>query len=413
MHDPLRSLRSPLAAVLLAVAVLVAAVLGAAPATAADEAGSSTISNAVLRWGMSNEANNAAHAPGTTNFFSAGKIPDPGKGNVKLPQASWNQSAGNVAIEKWDGAAYQPATWAGLSTDASGAAITSPSSGRYSGHQLVFSAGAGTLNRDAGTAHIAWDGDVSVLFYSGYSFFYLSDPVLDVADGKGTLKATASGFGTSQADPTLWTAIAPATVTLATLPEVDLDDAAGFNTIPAYDGVKVSSAGSSYTGSFPQSFIDFLTDAGTAPFWFNSGSSTDPAKKALPVTVSYDASAPVKPVDPADPDPVDPIDNEAPDPPKTIVKTITNTITRTVTVPGTPVVVPAAAAPAPVATAQVAAVAPLTSSATVQLLSAPRAAASPDSFRAGWWIGGVLLALAALVLAGALISPSPSSRRIG
>lgn len=405
----MRDLRRYLAG--LAAALLAVALLTPGTASAADEVGSSTISNAVLRWGMSNEANNAAHAPGTSNFFSAGKIPDPGKGNVKLAQSDWRQRAGNVAIEKWDGSAYQPATWTGLNTDAAGVAITSPSSGRYSGHQYVFSGGTGTLNRAAGTAHVSWTGDVTVLFYSGYSFFYLSDPVLDVADGKGTVTATASGFGTSQADPTLWQALPPATVTVATLTDVDLDAVAGFTSTPAYDGVTVTSGGDAFTGSFPQSFIDFLTDAGTAPFWFSSGSSTDVAKKALPLTVSYDASAPVEPPDPVDPDapdPVDPIDNDAPDPPTEIVRTVTNnhTVTRTVTVPGATVTLPAA--PAPVVAAPVAAGA-LTSSTPVQLLSATTSAADPRS-SVGWWLGGAFLALAALVLAGAALVPLPARR---
>ena len=83
------------------------------------------LSDAVLRWGMTNEANNAAHAPGTWNFFSAGKIPNPGKGGQTLKSDDWRQESGDVEIEKWDGSAYKDATWDGLKTDSADNRITS------------------------------------------------------------------------------------------------------------------------------------------------------------------------------------------------------------------------------------------------------------------------------------------------
>ena len=285
---------------------LVALVL-CGPVTAAEEpdtTGDDTIelTGAELRWGMSNEANNAAHAPGTWNFFSAGKIPDPGNGFTAMKREDWAQSADDVEIKKWDGSAYQDATWEGLSTDSEGEKITNAGSGRYSNHQFVFSGGVGTAAADGSTAHIEWDGDVSVVFYSGYSFFYLSDPVLDVADGKGTITATLSGFGGSREDPDVWEPIDERTVTIADLPGLSLTGD-GFTATPAYDDVKVSTASCPNTGSFPKSFIDFQEDVGTAAFWCKSGSGTDAAKKALPVTISFDASKPITPPTPAPPTP--------------------------------------------------------------------------------------------------------------
>jgi len=388
-----------LGAVLSALVALTLAV--AAPVAAVEEAEPVTITDAVLRWGMSNEANNAAHAPGTFNFFSAGMIPDPGQGNVMLPEADWSQSSGAVAIEKWDGTAYRPATWAGLSTDAAGVTIPGPSSGRYSGHQFVFSGGTGTVDRAAGTARIAWDGDVSVLAYSGYTFFYLSDPVLTVADGSSSLTGTLSGFGSSREQPDLWQEIAPVEVTLADLPVVQLGGA-GFTAVPAYDEVEVSLNGASYTGAFPQSFLDFQNQLGTAPFWLDSGSSTDPAKKAQPVTVSYDADDPVTPPEPEEQTPAPPIDNDPPERPAEVVRTIHRTITTTVTAPPAPASAPAAV-PAPVAE-------PLTASPVVQLVSTPVVAGSTGP-ALGWWLGGCFLALAALVVAASLLLPTPVVRR--
>ena len=289
-----------------AAALLALAVCG--PVTAADESGESgdetiELTGAEFRWGMMNEANNAAHAPGTWNFFSAGKIPDPGKGNTAMKREDWDQSSGSVEIQKWDGSAYKDATWDGLSTDSDGEKITSAGSGRYSNHQFVFSGGKGTAAKDGSAAHIEWEGAVSVVFYSGYTFFYLSDPVLDVADGNGKITATLSGFGGDREDPDAWEPIEPREVTIADLPGLTLTDSDGFTATPAYDDVKVSTASCPNTGSFPKSFIDFQEDLGTAAFWCKSGSSTDTAKKALPVAVSFDASRPITPPTPGPPTP--------------------------------------------------------------------------------------------------------------
>lgn len=399
MRSELRALRALLLA-------LVLVVLAAVPGPAwADDAGPEVtgveVEDALLRWGMSNEANNAAFAQGTFNFFSAGKIADPGRGNVALTQAGWSQQAGDVSIEKWNGSTYLPATWAGLGTDKDGVAISGPGSGRYSGHQYVFSHGTGTVDRAAGTAHIAWDGDVTVLFYSGYTFFYLSDPVLDVADGKGTITAKLSGFGSTRENPDAWVAIAPKTVTVADLPSVDLKDPLGFNASPAYEGVTTTLDELAVTDSFPQSFVAFMNELGMAPFWRKSGSAaTDPAKKALPLTVSYDASVPVDPTEPEPQTPTPEVENEAPDPPKVV----TTTVTKTVTVPGA---VAPAAPPAPVP----AAFDPLTTSPVLDLVAVSvTTPPAPEETSWAWWLGGAFLLLAALILAGSTLIPSPGPR---
>lgn len=397
MRSDLRALRALLVALAL---VTLAAVPGPAWAEGAEpEVTSVEVEDALLRWGMSNEANNAAFAQGTYNFFSAGKIADPGRGNVALTQAGWSQRAGDVAIEKWNGSGYEPATWTGLSTDRDGVTLSGPGSGRYSGHQYVFSRGTGTVDVRAGTARIAWDGDVTVLFYSGYTFFYLSDPVLDVGDGKGTITATLSGFGSTRENPDAWVAIEPKPVTVADLPSVDLEDPRGFSATPAYDGVTTTLDELSVTDSFPQSFVAFMNELGIAPFWRRSGSAaTDPAKKALPVTVSYDASAPVLPEEPEPQTPAPEVENEAPDPPKVV----TATVTRTVAVPGVP---------APVAGSAPASLGPSTTSPVLGLVAVTDAASSSPADRSrAWWLGGTFLLLAALILAGSALIPLSGPR---
>jgi hypothetical protein len=375
------------------------------PVAVADEVGlalqSRSVTGAVLRWGLSNEANNSAFAPGTYNFFSAGKVPDPGRGGSTLNRTDWRQASGGVGVEKWDGRTWRAATWNGLSTTPDGTALGSPTNGRFSNHQLVFSGGVGTVDQAAGTAEIRWTGDATVLLYSGMSFFYLSDPVLEVAGGRGRLTATLSGFASSQTDTTVWEPVAPQQVTLADLPGVRLD-AAGFTVQPSYAGVRVtgvpqSTTGAS-TGSFPQPWVDFMDRLGTAAYWYSSGGATDAFKAALPVTVGL-AGSPDAPAPPAQPITVVP-DNSAPPAPAPPATAPVANAPLSVGAPPAGVVPPPVAAPvaagAPVAAVPGEISALETASAPYQLTALEVA---PDDPARPWWIvGGSLLGLALLLL---------------
>lgn len=404
-------MRRPLAAVLAAaglVAWLIAlATLAVTPARADEptdrpttEPSTESLTDAVLRWGVNTESNTAAYNPGTYNFLVAGRIPDPGRGGQQVPEAQWQQRAGDVEVEKWDAAsgAWQDATWAGLRTDSTGAALRIGSS---SNHQLVFGKGTGTLDRTAGTARIAWQGSATVVFYSGFSFFYLSDPVLEVADGRGTVTATLSGFGSDQADPTRWVAVPPAQVTIATLPQVTLG-ADGFTADPAYRGVTVDLAAGAQVrsgqdwGSFPQSWVAFMEPLGTAAFWYSSGGTADPNKVAAPLTVAFDAGRVVVPTPTVATSAPPKVHNSAPPPP-------TTTAAAADPPPGAaaaaPVVVPpAAAAPSP---EQPLLARPATDVRPASASTPPPAAAAARSWP--WWGGGALLLLAA----AALVVPPP------
>lgn len=276
------------------------------------------VDDAELRWGLNNESNNRAFAPGTFNFLSAGKIPNPGQGGQIMPQSSWKQAEGNVSIQKYSTAAggYVPATWAGLQTDSDGSAIASPTSGRFSNHQVVIDHGTGTVDPSTGTATITWAGSFTAVYYSGYSFFYVTDPTLTVTGGHAVLTATLGGYASSMDDLSKWQALPDTPATLADLGPVDLGAGLGFTATPAYAGVAVTvPAGGTPQrtdlagwGSFPQSFIDFQTADGLGSYWYTSGGSTDGNKPGLPLTVSYDAGNPITQTPPSSnasaPDPV-------------------------------------------------------------------------------------------------------------
>jgi hypothetical protein len=261
------------------------------------EEGLHEVTYATFRWGVNNESNNSAFAPGTVNFFSAGKVADTGGHGTTLPESSWKQSEGNVAIEKQqsDGS-FGPATWGGLKTSPSGASLRSPTTKTFSNHQVVLTKGTGRVDAGTDNADIQWHGDFTVVYYSGMTFFYVSDPRLVVANGVGTLTARLGGYGTDMDDMTKWVPLTDTVVTLASLPSVDVT-AAGLAVTPAYEGVRVNipvngvaqKTNEAGWGSFPQDFVDFQALTGQAAYWYSSGGSVDTNKAALPLTVCFDS----------------------------------------------------------------------------------------------------------------------------
>ncbi len=189
-------------------------VLGVATASSA-HAAEVSVDDAVFRWGINKEAGSAGFAPGTWNLMSAGKIGNPGAGGATLTSANngatwtngaaanWTNTAGNVTIEDLQvGGGYAPTSFNGTRQDTTGTNGTT-GNGVYGENELVFRQGTGTLDPVANTASIQWDGDATVIYYSGMTFFYVSDPELTVAaDGSGTVTATLSGYATSQTDMT-------------------------------------------------------------------------------------------------------------------------------------------------------------------------------------------------------------------
>lgn len=284
------------------------ALIAAAPAHADPADTTVSVNDAQFRWGLNNESNNAAYAPGTFNLFSAGKIGNPEAGGQTLngadsgttwsngKAAGWKVSDGNVTIEKKqaDGS-YAPTTWAGTKTAPDGSAVTVNSS-TFTDHQVVIDQGTGTLDPAADDADITWDGDFTALYYSGMTYFTVSDPHLVLDHGVGTLTATLGGYATDMSDPTKWNPLSDTEVTLADLHGVDVT-ATGLLVTPDYVGVAYdapsgataqapkTSANEAYWGSFPQSFVDFQQLTGSSSYWYSSGGQADTRKQTLPLQV--------------------------------------------------------------------------------------------------------------------------------
>ena len=274
-----------------------------------------TVSNASFRWGINAEAGSGAFFGGC-NFLSAGVVGDTGSGKVWTAEHGYFRTTdGAVTIQKPDAqGSYQPVAFADRCSDATGTAVTTGNN-RLTGITALIGGGTGSVDPRAGTAEITWKGSFTVVAYGGLVYWWVTDPTVVVGQGTATVTATASGFGSSQTDTTIWKELAPRTVTLATMTGVSLaasgtDASLGFTAIPEYRGVTVNVPASATEqvrtgadwGSFPQSLVDFHVESGQASYFYSSGGVRDAFKPATRLWVSYDADAPVT----TDPDPTIP-----------------------------------------------------------------------------------------------------------
>ncbi|MFN3602492.1 MAG: hypothetical protein ACK4UY_14010 [Dietzia sp.] len=287
----------------LALALLLA--FGALMSSPSARAQSSTVelTDAEFRWGLTKQSSGPSHGPGL-NFLSAGDSSAALAGSgATITEQTWRATSGDVTIEKRspNGATSTTATWAGTQTDQSGTPIRDAASSKYSGLEMVFGKGVGTVDAEAGTAEIEWKGTASVLYYSGLVFLSIKDPVLTVTPTRAVVTATLGGRQSSQDNPEVSVPISSRTVVIADLSRtnVELGGEKGFSVTPEYLGVTYSAKagenpqtrdGSNW-GSFPREFVDFAADAGSGGFWYSTGTS-DNAKPALPIAVSWDADEP-------------------------------------------------------------------------------------------------------------------------
>lgn len=257
------------------------------------------VSNAQLRWGLNQEATSGAHFGGC-NFLSAGTAGNTGSSRIwTAADGFYRSSDGPVRIEKPNAAGKWVAdSWDKRCHDAQGRTAGTSIAEKGTGAQVVIDSGVGTIDAIKGRAEIRWQGSFTMAMYGGMTYWWVSDPVLRVENGKGTLRATLGGFAADRADSSKWTGITPQTVTLANLPKVALGEK-GLIVAPAYrqvaaDGLDpVQDRSTPDWGAFPRDFLTFHEATGQAAYWYSSGSTRDPAKVASPLFISYSADAPV------------------------------------------------------------------------------------------------------------------------
>jgi len=305
---PVRRSIAGIAAAALSATGLTVLGVATAPSAHAEEV---SIDDAVFRWGINKEAGSAGFAPGTWNLMSAGKLGDPGQGGMTLKTADegatwsngttagWKNTEGNVTIEDLlADDTYAPTTFLGTRQNSAGQQVNT--GGISSENQLVFRNGTGTADVDANTASIQWDGDATVVYYSGMTFFYVSDPEMTVnADGTGEVTATLGGFATSMDDMSIWEPLPDEEVTLATLTDAEVTTD-GVEVTPDYHEVTYDAPGTATPqvrtganwGSFPQSYVDWVQQTGGGSYWYSSGGAADVRKPTLPLSAEFSIETP-------------------------------------------------------------------------------------------------------------------------
>ncbi|GAB3045217.1 hypothetical protein GCM10027079_07270 [Sediminivirga luteola] len=291
-------------------AVLLGAGAGLLPLSAA-QAAEVTVEDVEFSWSINDESGGGAFFGGC-NFLVAGKVGDLGSSKVwsAADAEQWYKAEdGNVSIRKpgADGDWLTP-TWENKCLDArladennpDGTRVTTggPARNSTTKNEFVYSGGSGTVDMESGTGEISWDGDVSIVYYGGMTYWSFSDPTLELhGDGTGTITATASGYGASMSDPTLWEEIAPQEITIADLSDVEITED-GFTVTPDYLGVEIDPGEGAvdsmpprwdveHAGSFPQSWVEFNFLTGQGSYWYSSGGVVDRKKPTNPLTVSW------------------------------------------------------------------------------------------------------------------------------
>ncbi|SDY82244.1 immunoglobulin domain-containing family protein [Herbiconiux ginsengi] len=283
----------------LAFGSLVATPAFAAPAEPAPASTEISVDDAVFAWSLNQETGNRSYS-GAYNVLSAGAIAKSDASDT-IAESEWRATDGNVTIQKPDAEGnYSTATWAGTKTDPTGATITSPTAGRYTGNRVSISGGTGSYDPATDSADIQWHGDFTVAYYGGLTQFTVSDPSLTVTSGQGAVVGTLSGYGTSMEDSSAFTELPAeeAQIAVFTVP-VDVT-ADGIVIAPDYAGVQLtlpegataqSTTGANW-GAFPQEFVDYQLGTGQASYWYSSGGAADAAKVAQPITIAFPESDP-------------------------------------------------------------------------------------------------------------------------
>jgi hypothetical protein len=258
-----------------------------------------------LSWRVNDESGGGAFYGGC-NFLVAGTVPDMDSSHVWSGAEGtkvYRTTDGTVTITKPDSAKKQvKPTWDTKCQDASGKAVTTQA-GSTTGNQVTFTGEEFTFDADSDTATASWDGDVTIVYYGGMTYWTISDPVLTVENGTGTLTGTASGYGADMYDPSKWVKLPAKEIELATFSGADVTEK-GVTIEPDYAGVEVEGDDSGTFnpqnrtkdgwGSFPQSWIDYNLLTGQSAYWYTSGGQVDAKKTAAPIVISWDAADPVE-----------------------------------------------------------------------------------------------------------------------
>ncbi|TSI14564.1 LPXTG cell wall anchor domain-containing protein [Brevibacterium aurantiacum] len=302
----------------LAVGAAVAAATGllglglSAPAFAAEN----TVDDAVFQWSVNDESTGGSYFGGC-NFLTAGVAGDAtmariwtanDSGTLYKVDGSGKFVDENTSIVKTNGelSTFDDRCKTGEGTVVNGK-VNAEAADNHTGDHVEIKNGTGTIDPDADNASIQWEGSWSFAYYGGMTYWTISDPKLEVKDGKGTITGTYSGYGADMDDLSVWKKLDPREGDVVEIQNGSVDVTEdGFEFTPDYLGVETTTDGrnlqapksaenESWWGAMPQDWIDFNIETGQDSYWYTTAgaaTSIQPRKKTNPVTVEYTAQAP-------------------------------------------------------------------------------------------------------------------------
>ncbi|MBW3087642.1 fibronectin type III domain-containing protein [Bifidobacterium sp. 82T24] len=318
------------------VAVCAGSVAAIAPAFAADGAASSSsaatnVDDAIFEWGVNPETGGGSYFGGC-NALSAGTAGDAGGSGVwtanktgkdgKTLYRTVDETAhAEILKPTSDGTMKRVSGFDARCTNRNGTSIAGKTSGAtmngeatYSENIVRLSGGTGTIDAATNSAHLTWKGaSFTIVYYGGMTYWSISDPVLDISNGRGTLTGTASGYAADMNDASKWETLPATTIHLADFttgtasgadPQITFDGSNGTITAqPDYLGVKADAGANAHAGqadrnagnaawwgSFPATWVQFNNATGQSSYWYTTSGGTNtiqPRKVASPITITW------------------------------------------------------------------------------------------------------------------------------
>ncbi|MDK8434707.1 MULTISPECIES: HtaA domain-containing protein [unclassified Brevibacterium] len=302
-----------------------------------DADGPRDIDDAVFEWSVNDESTGGSYFGGC-NFLAAGEAGDSGMARIWTKDdagkqfktdESGNFTEGNVSIVKEND---QYSTFATRCATADGNSVNNKTNAEaannHTGDHVRIDNGAGKVDPETNSVTIQWEGSWTFAYYGGMTYWTITNPKLEVKDGKGVITGTYSGYGTDMDDMSKWEALKPVAGNIVEIQKGSVDvTEKGFTFLPDYLGVATDTAGrnpqdkktaenESWWGAMPQDWIDFNVRTGQDSYWYTTAgakTSIQPRKTANELTVTYDEPVD-KPDDGDHPEPPGPAPKEPDDP---------------------------------------------------------------------------------------------------
>ena len=291
------------------------------PVDDATDTGGQEIDDAVFEWSVNDESTGGSYFGGC-NFLAAGEAGDSGMariwtkddaGELFKTNGDDNFVDGNVSIVKEDNTYSNFGKRCATPTAVDGEGkmqyasvnnkVNAQAENNHTGDRVRIDNGSGTVDPDNDNASVQWEGSWTFAYYGGMTYWTISDPKLEVKDGKGTITGTYSGYGADMDDLSIWKKLDARDGDVVEIQKgkVDVTDT-GFTFTPDFLDVSTSADGrnvqapktaenESWWGAMPQDWNDFNLETGQDSYWYTTAggaTSLQPRKKTNDLRVSYD-----------------------------------------------------------------------------------------------------------------------------